>query len=423
MTELLATINNDFPRPIPVTAMALRPARQNCEGCHWSGNVVGARHVRRTYFLADEQNTPWEIHMTVPIGGAADDGVPDGAHWHVATTVEYTSDATGQTIPWVRSVDRVTGAATVYTAEGQSPNAPPASEVRTMDCVDCHNRPSHQLRSPDESVDAALAAARIDRALPYVKQQGVAALMALYPSHEQARQGIDRALRGYYEKNHPQVYQRQQPSIAAAISSLQDTYDHEFFPEMNVQWNTYPTNDGHLNFAGCDRCHDGQHKSVGGRVIPSDCATCHQIRRAGDAREHGVRVRAARSHLQASGRHPGSVDDGPVQRVSYRRRHVIGSKPTSGVHMNGNRGLRVLAFLSIAIGIGILSRPAWGFVAFGVLVLVDAFISRARRRSGWTFADERKPVSRSTRPRTRRRSSGPPGRRHAKRERTPCREL
>ena len=54
--------------------------------------------------------------------------------------------------------------------------------------------------------------------------------------------------------------------------------------------------------------------------------------------------------------------------------------------MNGTRGLRVLAFLSIAIGAGILSRPAWGFVTFGLLVLIDALavksasVSRDRLR-------------------------------------------
>jgi len=30
--------------------------------------------------------------------------------------------------------------------------------------------------------------------------------------------------------------------------------------------------------------------------------------------------------------------------------------------------------MSISIGIGILSRPAWGFVAFGILVLIDNFV-------------------------------------------------
>jgi hypothetical protein len=37
----------------------------------------------------------------------------------------------------------------------------------------------------------------------------------------------------------------------------------------------------------------------------------------------------------------------------------------------------VLAFLSIAIGVGILSRPAWGFVAFGLLVLADAMMIKS----------------------------------------------
>jgi len=30
--------------------------------------------------------------------------------------------------------------------------------------------------------------------------------------------------------------------------------------------------------------------------------------------------------------------------------------------------------MSISIGIGILSRWAWGFVAFGILVLADTFV-------------------------------------------------
>jgi hypothetical protein len=34
--------------------------------------------------------------------------------------------------------------------------------------------------------------------------------------------------------------------------------------------------------------------------------------------------------------------------------------------------------MSISIGIGILSRAAWGFVAFGILVLVDNFVFPSR---------------------------------------------
>ena len=42
--------------------------------------------------------------------------------------------------------------------------------------------------------------------------------------------------------------------------------------------------------------------------------------------------------------------------------------------MNGTRALRIIAFMSISIGIGILSKAAWGFVVFGILVLVDNFV-------------------------------------------------
>jgi len=46
--------------------------------------------------------------------------------------------------------------------------------------------------------------------------------------------------------------------------------------------------------------------------------------------------------------------------------------------MNGTRALRVIAFMSISIGVGILSRPAWGFVVFGILVLVDTFVIKSQ---------------------------------------------
>lgn len=48
--------------------------------------------------------------------------------------------------------------------------------------------------------------------------------------------------------------------------------------------------------------------------------------------------------------------------------------------MNGSVTLRVIAYVSLAIGIGILTRPAWGFIVFGVLALLDAifFVRRGQ---------------------------------------------
>ncbi len=44
------------------------------------------------------------------------------------------------------------------------------------------------------------------------------------------------------------------------------------------------------------------------------------------------------------------------------------------MYMNGYRALRIIAYVSISIGIGILTRGAWGFVLFGILVLADTFL-------------------------------------------------
>ena len=69
MTELAETIENDYPKPIPIPVTALYPIRSNCEECHWPANSFGTKQVHRVHFLADEHNTRWNIDMSVQIGG------------------------------------------------------------------------------------------------------------------------------------------------------------------------------------------------------------------------------------------------------------------------------------------------------------------------------------------------------------------
>jgi Ni/Fe-hydrogenase b-type cytochrome subunit len=278
--ELVETLQNNYPRPIPVPVEALRPVRGNCERCHWPTHFLGTREVHYVHFLANEQNTRWEIDMLLPIGGGGPlaGASPVGIHWHVASKVEYVaSDPNLQAIPWVRVVDPKTGIAKVYTTGPQTSLTSPTGEIRTMDCVDCHNRPSHIFQAPDRIMDVALANRAIDPSLPFIKQEGVAALAATYVNREQAMRGIENTLLSYYQKSYPQIYSGKQQTIKTAIASLQNIYDHYFFPSMKVRWDTYFTNDTHFYSAGCFRCHDGQHKSVDGSVIFSDCGTCHTI--------------------------------------------------------------------------------------------------------------------------------------------------
>jgi hypothetical protein len=199
---------------------------------------------------------------------------------NIADRVEYiATDEKRQQIPWVRITDRSSGEVREYVStenpltERQIASMP----RRTMDCMDCHNRPTHTFRSPRFAVNLALAAGSIDASLPFVRKQGVELLAADYPSREAALAGISEGLTAFYLKEYPEIAKGRSAAVTQAIRGLQRIYDQNFFPAMQASWRDYPNNVGHLEFEGCFRCHDGQHKSAEGRVIRSDCAACHTI--------------------------------------------------------------------------------------------------------------------------------------------------
>ena len=67
-----------------------------------------------------------------------------------------------------------------------------------MDCIDCHNRPSHRFRTPNDAVDLAISLGAIDRSLPWVKSNAVAVLIQPYPDEAGAMQNIAATLRAKY---------------------------------------------------------------------------------------------------------------------------------------------------------------------------------------------------------------------------------
>ena len=108
-----------------------------------------------------------------------------------------------------------------------------------MDCVDCHNRPSHVYRMPEVELDAALEEKRIDPALPFVRREGLRILKAEYPTHEAARLGIAKALADYYASAHAEVATTQAKAIEAAGRELGNIWCWNVFPQMKVGWGTY----------------------------------------------------------------------------------------------------------------------------------------------------------------------------------------
>jgi hypothetical protein len=282
VVQVYDVATHSYPRPIPFPIINLRPARAICEQCHWPEKFFGAQEIKTVHFLPDKQNTRWVISLLLKVGGGGPwNPGARGIHWHVGryTRIEFiATEEQLQTIPWVRYVDLRTGKATVYTASGAPPaDQIPASKIHTMDCMDCHDRPTHIFRSPSDLVNRAMAAGYIDPALPGVKNVGATLLAENYGSTQVALKAIAHGMNSYYTKNYPEVARERSAQLSAAVSWLQAAYRENFFPYMKVRWDTYADNIGHLNSLGCYRCHDGLHKSPDGHVIGKNCTKCHTI--------------------------------------------------------------------------------------------------------------------------------------------------
>ncbi|HEV8661194.1 MAG TPA: NapC/NirT family cytochrome c [Thermoanaerobaculia bacterium] len=281
--QVYAVLTHKFPRPIPSPVQSLRPARETCEQCHWPEKFFGTQLKVFDHFAYDETNTPLQIRMLIKTGGGNPSAGPAaGIHWHmnIANEVTYiATDSHRQQIPWVRIRNRNTGQVTEYVAEGSklTPAQIATMPRRKVDCVDCHNRPTHIYQSPDRAVDRALASGKIDRSLPYVKQQAVAVLAKDYHSTPQALRAIATEFPAYYQKSYANAYSAKKAEIDRAVVALQQIFSSIRFPEMRVDWRTHPDNVGHFMSMGCFRCHDDQHVSGDGKRISKDCQICHTV--------------------------------------------------------------------------------------------------------------------------------------------------
>jgi hypothetical protein len=272
-----------FPTPIPTPISNLRPARETCERCHWPSKFYGQKLVVKKYYLNDEQNTPWQINMAVKIGSShSASALQEGIHWHINpdVAIEYkASDLQRQTIGWVKRIDRTTGAVTVFedTEHPIEKRQFDSLQTRTMDCMDCHNRPSHNYMPPQFFLDQAMAAGRIPTSLPFIKKLATDLVAKDYGTTDSALAGIKSGVDEFYRTGYPQVYEKNRAFIAAAGVVIGEEYGKNLFPEMKVKWSAYPSNLGHMEFNGCFRCHDGNHKSADGKLISKDCNLCHTI--------------------------------------------------------------------------------------------------------------------------------------------------
>lgn len=286
--QVYATTANVYPKPIPTPISNLRPAREVCEQCHWPQKFYAHKIRLETHYLPDEGSTRWDIALVMKIGAAQSAlGLIQGIHWHINPNikVEYVAlDDSRETIPWVRYTNSQNGEVKVFLDQDNPLTEAQLDtmEIRTMDCIDCHNRPSHLYRAPTLFINTAITAGEIPLTLPEIKRLCVDICAEEYSSIDSALGQIREAIIGFYTDNYPEIAETRKNEIEKAITGLQSAFSHNIFPEMKVRWSAYPDHIGHLEFNGCFRCHNDIHATTEGEVIRKDCNLCHFINAQGN---------------------------------------------------------------------------------------------------------------------------------------------
>ncbi|MFA6923266.1 MAG: NapC/NirT family cytochrome c [Bacteroidales bacterium] len=280
--QVFKYLNESYPRPISTPIENLRPARETCEKCHWPQKFYTDKLHQEKYYLADSCNTEWNVILNMKIGSSHEAlGLNQGIHWHINPDIKmaYKADKKRETIYWVELTNTKTGKKTIYKDEENTINADSLKKLpaRTMDCMDCHNRPSHEFRSPSYYINNLFTSDKISTSIPWLKKIVMDALNVTYPTKEAAAAGIKKQITNFYKEKYPSVYKKYDKQIANAISEIQNSYFQNAFPEMKVTYKEYPRHIGHLETNGCFRCHNDKHKSPEGKTISKNCYLCHSI--------------------------------------------------------------------------------------------------------------------------------------------------
>lgn len=278
MRQLVETVFQTAPKPVPCALASNRlvPARETCENCHWPQKFDGVKLRVFTKYAEDEANTRSQTVMLMMIGGGAFSGI-HGAHMAPGVRIRYsTADPARQSIPWVEYRNEVTNETRQYAAADPPGDSPQTLPQYEMQCVDCHNRPTHAFDLPERAVDKAMETGEIPASLPFIRKKGVELLRVEYSSREDAAKRILPALASFYRESYPELFAHQAYLVGRTADRLVAIYNRNVFPDLKVTWGTYPNNLGHTDFPGCFRCHDGTHTAGDGKSIASDCNVCHQ---------------------------------------------------------------------------------------------------------------------------------------------------
>jgi len=281
--QVYSVMFKKYPRPIATPIHNMRPERETCERCHWPEKFYSRKlRVQRSY-LADSANTEWNLSLVMKIGPEFSPmGLTEGIHWHINKNfkIEYVANSRNrESIPWVKLTNLKTGEVKTFIDEENPIDKKSLDklEVRIMDCMDCHNRASHLLKSAPDYIDNALITGLIPKNIAYIKKAAMEALKNPYPDTNTAMHDIRETVQTYYKLHHPEVWKNEEQIVQKAIAAMQGEYKLNAFPYMRADASQYPNHIGHLESEGCFRCHSDRLKTYKGETISRNCELCHTI--------------------------------------------------------------------------------------------------------------------------------------------------
>ncbi|GAB4527470.1 MAG: hypothetical protein Fur0018_13110 [Anaerolineales bacterium] len=263
----------------PIFATNMPSTHETCETCHAPEKISAASLEQMTRYGDDLENTPTSIYLLMKTGGGnVDGGVGPFIHWHATGKVQFlTDDPQQQHVSYVR-VTLPDGSMKEFydLSAGLTPNDIAGTYLYPVTCTTCHNRISHLIHTPAESVDIAMQEGRIATDLPEIHRKAVELLSLNYTTQQAGLNAIAK-LEDYYRQKYPSLWGARANDIRQAVTAIQEIFVGTNFPEQALNAQTHPNNLGHKDFPGCFRCHDGQHLTQTGEAIPYACDTCHAI--------------------------------------------------------------------------------------------------------------------------------------------------
>jgi len=281
--QVYAVATKTYPSPIETPLHDLRPARETCEKCHWPQKFYARNLQTNKYFLTDSLNSEWSIFLQMKIGPEFSDlGLTEGIHWHINPdiNIEYISENDKrELITYVKFTNNATGEVTIYRNPDTeiSDSTVAAASARTMDCIDCHNRPSHKYSSPPVYFDKAMLTNEVSQDIPFIKRTAMGILRNTFTDKDTALMQIRETIINYYKSDFSGYFENNYAKIDKSVAALQKGYSQNTFAGMKVTYDVYPDHIGHLESEGCFRCHNDAFTSENGRVIKRDCNLCHTI--------------------------------------------------------------------------------------------------------------------------------------------------